>query len=1753
MSALKIAVILMILMLLLITGALYAKITQVNCNSCLEYTDLVAIFEVNSESSNPFTKLIRKFLSHSNDPSRGLAIIFGLIAVLSESDFVSMAKRLLKEIFFQNRNENPFVSLLMSFCLRQWSSRISNCPNESLILEIISDDSLEPIIEFIFRKQGDAIDALREAVMDTYELIIGLFLNYSAITETGGVPPLLESLLTRVAQQPLWMRNTLLLIQRFFAAVLRGVKILTSRMAVDWLLSAGFSLSSSSIGTPKVQESERRSFELACTLISASEDVALAQSAGEVYALFANHFPPEENDALCMWLYALTWMSNQLQGISWAFLDKVFSLSPLVPSMLIEKFSLSFTEGGLSTLLHAYRYRLTKKGLKRSPLAPPNLALILRGFRSQDYQLNQQSLGVIELLLCQASLNDTGLINLFIEAVDIGTCWFDQGARSRMCIAITRVIGYFISLIDKEKNSKKRVELVIQMRKVFSRIAEVILSHLHFGGISMRVTNALAFLIAVYIWDSESPSSNVRASISSSHRYFPFDDQEMILVEWSSERSVDLITLAGASIDRIHWKEPDCLLRFWRQALTEVARNPRPDVNVVGGHLVRCLLTAPPLPKSQSSVSLVDHLLDVPDPRYRAVATAHYLLDILDSQLRVAEADKGGLLVVSVSGPFYPLLSILRTLLDPECCLPPEWFFKNPPLESLPKVSIYERVLAVVPRVARICSFVIFHSSPEGVLLMVDEDGEHTKILPSGAGEGNQWRNSEDFAALVAASRKNVDVGDESESEPEVANALRRVIERPEHLVVNCWRSVREIALLLGGSLTRDALLATPRIPVLSVGQPKIEKVVGRKSLGWEITLEFGFSEIEVSMLCSRLFEQVELCASALSLTEEARDESCPQDIDLLQVMADFFISQLIRSRHPGAFELTASGFQSFCEILLKSNDYEDVSQWPEQWLSVVIADLTNSTILPITTEIGNLPMKYLQDTALCATRRSAGLPFFVQALLVVLHKTNRSGDLLNRTVKVLLAEVNRGAEATTVPSACKGQTSLSAAERRLHAMNVLKALVHDATVGPLICGDHLEAILICSFQGLDSSYWMLQNAGLMLYSAMMERIFGVNRTRDCESKKNRMTSSVFFAKFPGLRDYLLKALEEAIGELKPVQSCAKELTSDKGDAWQTLELSLALATTSPYVGKTKLFSLLNLLKRLLPPIQQATTDGILVHAFVPLVFRCAGASDIRIRLLGAKALVSLLHPASLPHMAYRLLLDISPSLFSSSSSDISEPRLGTNLVHGMLLQVLEIMKSEYWPVYDASALQNGPHSKHLTGITVILSQLASTCFDPSSNLCPIIRQTCLACYLAFSPSTALPFAKIRSHDAPSSPGALDVATTELLVHLQDAFKNKNLSLDVLVKQVLSGSNLELKRLTLGLLVMYINGNVDFSKCGRLLWYEDVVNLLSGVSSSPYRFITHGRRLDISFSVPQLFEAIATSQDRSYQPYSLIGFHASQLLAYLTITASSDRTWADRVPALTSQIPKHLAPLLTVNALTSIDKDRVLDLLAGFVDLKNPEIHWSIRAEALLAVYRLLSQDKASLIHNLSINLAVLKSLVLETDKEVLVIAATTACKILPEADCYPQKPLPPVILPQFLSNLISVFGEAAITSLLDWLQEDLLLTKEDDGSEVLSRVFVSEESTASTSVVELTTLFCLTIRKWVQIASSTERSAFVVGELCRRDLIEPSGGTLSEMGFSRISKIAALRRTESEEFWRWIVGGRWLDLISHSGANNSV
>ncbi|VDM31987.1 unnamed protein product [Hydatigera taeniaeformis] len=1708
-------------------------------------------------------------MTRSDFPSRRLSVTFGVISVVSDSEFADIACSMLHQIAPQDGKST----------------------DTSFINQLTSNDELAPIFEFIFNHQNDPIDAVREALMDTFEILVSLLAMCSPATVAS---PFLQSLLNRVLEQPLWMRNTLILIHRFFASIFKETSQ-TSEQAIEWLVFAGFPLIYMEHPTD-LSLSATRSFALGCTLISAANDVALSQPAGEVFALLALHFSSMESEAMRAWFLAIVWMAKHLCGVPHAFLDKVFNLAPTLPSALIKNYSQYFTEEGLSTLLHSYRYCLTKKGLKRLPITPPDLILISRALRSQDRQLNQETVGVIELLLCQAHINDGDLIHLFIQAIDVGICCFDHAACSKMCNAITRVTEYFLSLLHRMKSSAKQnqafdnamvgllssygsTELrnfglinVLGLQETFKRVASAILLHLHPGGVPTHVTNALAFLVsfvevllsnetengalslcptfhfllnnlflaaAKQILSTTLPLTNqwfgltVRNELDSklfgigSYVYHCILSvglsQPLILLcsamseltggfDENNDRSAEILLTSlmaclwsTFSKDRdnaqklilrlglLKYMKPTSLVWLWRKALTEVGRSVRPDVNAVGGHLVLTLLAAPSLSSMEIELGGGDvgvALLATSGTAVRAVVAVHHLLSILNDQIRVAEASGDGLLMVSVTGPFYPLLNIIRTLIhDPGHCMPSRrvntdsitlrshncfvfilsfsrWLFENPPPESLPvslsKDSICNRLLDVAMRIARICSFVVFHSSPEGVLILLDEVGRNAKVIPSGAGNEDLW-NKESIALM------NYSVAD-----AESAYVLRRAVKRPEHLVVNCWRSVREVALLLGGRLTRDALLSDPSSSQLNFAQASSSKY------------------------------------------------------------------QLIRSRHPGAFELTASGFQSFCEILLRVRHCQDVCQWPEQWLSVVIADLTSTVIRPVASQIGRLPLKYLQDYTYCSTRRSAGLPFFVQTLLVALHKTSQLSVLLNRTVRALLAELNGETEATTVPSDCKARIRLPVVERRLHVINVLRALVRDATIGPLL-KIHLEAILVCTFEGLDSSLWMIRNAALMLYSALMERIFGVNRTRDCESNKNRMASSVFFAKFPGMRDFMLKSFEKAIGGLY-----------------------------SPSIGRAKLFALLNFLKRLLPPIQQATANGVMVQAFVPLVFsmqmpnwlfvtsadRCAGAADVRIRMIAARSLIAVLQPARLSYVARQILLIVSPYFTSHSSC------LQTNFVHGMLLQVrltslltmsyyvafgfLEILKCEYFPIGDADAMQNSPHHAYLSEISALLSDMIAVCMDSSTNLCPIIKQTCLACGLSFGLPAMVASIKPKRYRPLSAPCALDSSAMELLVQLCSAFKDGHSSLQRIVKDVFDGTSPELKRITLGLLVRRLNGNdVLFSRCWRLLWYEDAVNLLSEISAPPFHTKPNGERLELSAYSSLLVDAIIAFGNRSHRPHTLIGFHASQLLAYLATTSTSDqplthnKLLAHCRQLFTSNegIPVHLGPLLTVYALISQNKEEALDCLARCIDPKHHCPYWSTRAEALLAVDRFMSQNienKICVHCHIRINLAVLRNLFLEADDEVLMIASTTAFQILPKSDELPQKPLPPVIRPAFLFNFISMFKYPAVSILLDWFNEELKEKTEHCGDfENASGVFVTDESTTSTSIVVFATLLCSALKEWALVSPQADKITFMLDQICRRGLAQLSTKPSSEGDFSHSIGSDTLLRVVTQLFAR--------------------
>ncbi len=129
-------------------------------------------------------------------------------------------------------------------------------------------------------------------------------------------------------------------------------------------------------------------------------------------------------------------------------------------------------------------------------------------------------------------------------------------------------------------------------------------------------------------------------------------------------------------------------------------------------------------------------------------------------------------------------------------------------------------------------------------------------------------------------------------------------------------------------------------------------------------------------------------------------------------------------------------------------------------------------------------------QTKICSTRRGGGLPFFVQA--IVASELSESGRYtLEYSMKTLLKLAE-----PTYENDSKNFT-------KVLAMYILASLFKDTRIGEEVL-KFAENVIMVAINGFDSKYWNVRNASTILYSSLLNRIFGVSRSRDEISKKNR-------------------------------------------------------------------------------------------------------------------------------------------------------------------------------------------------------------------------------------------------------------------------------------------------------------------------------------------------------------------------------------------------------------------------------------------------------------------------------------------------------------------------------------------------------------------------------------------------------------------------------------------------------------------------
>ncbi|XP_011297107.1 thyroid adenoma-associated protein homolog [Fopius arisanus] len=413
----------------------------------------------------------------------------------------------------------------------------------------------------------------------------------------------------------------------------------------------------------------------------------------------------------------------------------------------------------------------------------------------------------------------------------------------------------------------------------------------------------------------------------------------------------------------------------------------------------------------------------------------------------------------------------------------------------------------------------------------------------------------------------------------------------------------------------------------------------------------------QMVLLCSwRTVKEVSLLFGYLAEKSPIEGEGTLGLLSKRQIVeiGDHLVTLLCETKHRGAFEQAHVGFEQLCRRLWRAEG-EGLNQLPKLWLYQVLLDITG--LSP-----GN--------SKLCATRRSAGVPFMVQALIASAPSVSKKSDatVFHSVMRILLG-LTQFTEESQLSSAkdllesemffdnVRGTSALSAStihsvtmtEVKTHALNILRALFKHAQLGDLTRVYAAEG-LIAAIKSYDEKTWAERNAATLLYSSLITRIFGVQRTKDHVNLTvhNKMTGRIFFEKYAKLLPFML-------GELKAFIEASDDLI------------------------KPSVQSILLLLSRLYISYNSDSGDvNWRIDEFVSLVSGCAKSRVYNTRELAGRALVPLLTGKTVGAFVN--------SLFEAIINR-PEESVNLNLMHGYMLQILEITRSSLLTAPEAPRL----------------------------------------------------------------------------------------------------------------------------------------------------------------------------------------------------------------------------------------------------------------------------------------------------------------------------------------------------------------------------------------------------------------------------------------------------------------------------------
>ncbi|KYQ58279.1 Thyroid adenoma-associated protein [Trachymyrmex zeteki] len=402
----------------------------------------------------------------------------------------------------------------------------------------------------------------------------------------------------------------------------------------------------------------------------------------------------------------------------------------------------------------------------------------------------------------------------------------------------------------------------------------------------------------------------------------------------------------------------------------------------------------------------------------------------------------------------------------------------------------------------------------------------------------------------------------------------------------------------------------------------------------------------QMVLLCSwRTVKEVSLLFGLFATKASIQTAESPNGlltVEQIESIMKHLVSLLCETKHRGAFEQAYVGFHQLCTRLWRLTD-KSLNRLPMFWLYSILVYFTG----------------FEPGYVLCATRRSAGIPFMIQAVLSSEPKIQNNSETFASWIMTILlqfAQIKCTASLRQsmmdvmyghpifskseflilfeqIEEKCKEMTDHDLIEIKIHSMNILRALFRHSQLGD-ITKNYIMNALIVACRNYESIKWSERNAATLLFSTLIVRIFGVQRTKDHINltTDNKMTAKIFFERYPNLFDFILHELRTA---------SSKEKIMIRSNVQVILLLLSRLYINCHF--DTDIYWMC-----------------FQINEIVNLVSECGKSPVYKTRELAARALVPLLADST----AYNFLKKLFVILCTAQHTQIS-----SNLTHGYLLQ----------------------------------------------------------------------------------------------------------------------------------------------------------------------------------------------------------------------------------------------------------------------------------------------------------------------------------------------------------------------------------------------------------------------------------------------------------------------------------------------------